>query len=130
MLMRAYVQRMVEAENADRIAIITYPNLVTWYEQMGFESLGESKCKHGGGGWIDMVLEFENITPDSEEDEDEEDVDEEEELEFLEDRDGDEIMGDAVTENEEEARSGEKGETKGGGREGGGGGVKGKPVVQ
>lgn len=55
MLMKAYVQRMVEAEVADRIALLTYPKLVPWYEKFGFEKIGESKATHGGGGWIDMV---------------------------------------------------------------------------
>jgi len=54
-LLKAYVQRMVEGEVADRVSIITYKYLVPYYTRMGFDNKGESGSTHGGGDWIDMV---------------------------------------------------------------------------
>jgi len=54
-LLKAYVQRMVEGEVADRISILTYEHLVPYYRVMGFKNLGKSDSKHGGTSWIDMV---------------------------------------------------------------------------
>lgn len=55
-LMKDYIQRMVESETADRIAILTYGNLVRWYQDtFGFQRKGESGTTFGGGEWVDMV---------------------------------------------------------------------------
>lgn len=54
-LMKSYVQRMVEAETADRIAVLTYDKLVPYYDSLGFVNHGKSKVKFGGGNWVDMV---------------------------------------------------------------------------
>lgn len=54
-LMKSYIQRIREAQIADRIVIIVHDNLLSFYEGLGFENQGPSKCKFGGGGWIDMV---------------------------------------------------------------------------
>ncbi|KKK13741.1 hypothetical protein ARAM_001675 [Aspergillus rambellii] len=57
-LMKAYIQRIREAMIADRIVLIAHDHLVPYYESFGFENRGLSKCQFGGGGWTDMVLEF------------------------------------------------------------------------
>ncbi|KAJ5087681.1 hypothetical protein N7456_011297 [Penicillium angulare] len=57
-LMKSYIHRIREALIADRIAIIAHDHLVPFYESFGFESRGPSKCQFGGGGWVDLVLEF------------------------------------------------------------------------
>jgi len=54
-LMKAYIQRMQASEVADRIALLAHDNLVSYYEQFGFENVGPSKATFGGGGWRDMV---------------------------------------------------------------------------
>lgn len=54
-LMKAYVQRIKEAEIAERIAIIAHDHLVSFYEALGFQNHGPSKCQFGGGGWVDLV---------------------------------------------------------------------------
>lgn len=55
-LMKDYIQRMVESETADRIAILTYGHLVRWYQEtFGFQRKGESGTTFGGGEWVDMV---------------------------------------------------------------------------
>ncbi|KAJ6135516.1 hypothetical protein N7512_000676 [Penicillium capsulatum] len=59
-LMKSYIHRIREAQIADRIAIIAHDHLLPFYESFGFESRGPSKCQFGGGGWIDLVLEFGN----------------------------------------------------------------------
>jgi len=51
----SYVQRMLEAEVADQIALLTYGRLVPFYEKMGFENRGKSKVKFGNEEWNDMV---------------------------------------------------------------------------
>lgn len=57
-LLSSYIQTMRGQQVADRIAIITYQDLVDFYEKFGFKDLGESKTKFGGGNWIDMVYEI------------------------------------------------------------------------
>ena len=57
-LLRSYIQTMHEQQVADRLAIITYRDLVELYEKFGFKTLGESKAKFGGGNWIDMVYDI------------------------------------------------------------------------
>jgi GNAT superfamily N-acetyltransferase len=53
-----YIKRMNRTGAYDRIAIITYEELVPYYERFGFRSLGPSKAQFGGGGWIDMVRDL------------------------------------------------------------------------
>lgn len=57
-LMKSYIHRIREAQIAERIAIIVHDHLIPFYESFGFESHGPSKCQFGGGGWVDMILEF------------------------------------------------------------------------
>ena len=58
-LMKSYIQRMIEADNADRIALLTYDRLVGYYETLfGFKNMGKSNASFGGEAWNDMVLEF------------------------------------------------------------------------
>ncbi|KAL1969847.1 hypothetical protein VTN77DRAFT_7356 [Rasamsonia byssochlamydoides] len=57
-LMKSYIHRIKEAAIADRIALIAHDHLIPFYEKLGFENRGPSKCTFGGGGWTDMVLEF------------------------------------------------------------------------
>jgi hypothetical protein len=45
---------------ADRAALIAHEQLVHWYETFGFVNLGPSRAQHGGGGWVDMVLEWQH----------------------------------------------------------------------
>lgn len=60
MLFKAYLERMPAQGVADRAALIAHEQLVPWYETFGFVSLGPSKAQHGGGGWVDMVLEWQH----------------------------------------------------------------------
>ncbi|KAJ5484056.1 hypothetical protein N7539_005852 [Penicillium diatomitis] len=57
-LLKSYIHRIREAQIAERLAIIAHEHLVPFYESFGFESRGPSKCQFGGGGWVDLVLEF------------------------------------------------------------------------
>ncbi|KAA8650655.1 hypothetical protein EYZ11_002807 [Aspergillus tanneri] len=57
-LMKSYIQRIKEAQIADRLVLIAHDHLVSYYESFGFENRGPSKCRFGGGGWTDMALEF------------------------------------------------------------------------
>jgi Acetyltransferases len=54
-LMKSYIQRIKEAEIADRIALLAHDDMIGFYESLGFENKGPSKCQFGGGGWTDMV---------------------------------------------------------------------------
>ncbi|SMQ51004.1 unnamed protein product [Zymoseptoria tritici ST99CH_3D7] len=58
-LLKAYLQRMDSHGVADRVALIAHDHLIPYYEKFGFVNQGESKAQFGGGGWFDMVLEFE-----------------------------------------------------------------------
>jgi GNAT superfamily N-acetyltransferase len=57
--LNGFVKMVRDAKVADRIALITYEKLTTWYERFGFKSRGPSNCQYGGGGWFDMVCIFE-----------------------------------------------------------------------
>ncbi|KAF2141522.1 uncharacterized protein K452DRAFT_327158 [Aplosporella prunicola CBS 121167] len=57
-LLKAYIHRIQMSGVADRIALISHGPLVPFYESLGFEQKGPSSAQIGGGGWIDMVLEF------------------------------------------------------------------------
>lgn len=54
-LMKSYIQRMKDAQIADRIALLAHDHMVPFYEALGFENCGKSACTFGGGGWFDMV---------------------------------------------------------------------------
>ncbi|KAI9720173.1 MAG: hypothetical protein M1812_002991 [Candelaria pacifica] len=62
-LMNSYIQRMSDAGIADRIALLTHDQLIPFYESCGLKLLGKSKAQFGGGGWYDMVLEFDDLGP-------------------------------------------------------------------
>ncbi|OMP87233.1 Polyamine N-acetyltransferase 1 [Diplodia seriata] len=57
-LLKAYIQRMQTSGVADRISILTYERLVSFYESVGFVNRGPSKVEYGGGGWVNMVSPF------------------------------------------------------------------------
>ncbi|KAL9091562.1 MAG: hypothetical protein Q9159_001424 [Coniocarpon cinnabarinum] len=57
-LLKAYVNRIMESDVADRIAILTQQRLMPWYARMGFEERGKSDVQIAGGGWVNMVYEF------------------------------------------------------------------------
>jgi GNAT superfamily N-acetyltransferase len=59
-LLRSYVQRIMDSGVAKRVALICRDRLVGYYEKSGFSKVGPSKCQYGGGNWVDMVLEFES----------------------------------------------------------------------
>ncbi|KAI9726608.1 MAG: hypothetical protein M1828_000975 [Chrysothrix sp. TS-e1954] len=60
-LMKAYVQRMVESDVADRISLLTYERLKPYYLKLGFEDRGRSDASYGGGEWWNMVLDFQRV---------------------------------------------------------------------
>lgn len=57
-LLKAYIQRMQNSGIADRISILTYERLVSFYESVGFVNRGPSEVQYGGGGWVNMVRHF------------------------------------------------------------------------
>jgi GNAT superfamily N-acetyltransferase len=61
-LLRGWTMRIKDAGVGKRIALICRERLVPWYEKAGFEKVGPSQCQYGGGGWIDMVMEFDKAT--------------------------------------------------------------------
>lgn len=63
-LLLSWVQRIRDLGTGKRIALLCRERLVPWYESAGFKCVGPSKCKYGGGGWMDMVMEFGGGTED------------------------------------------------------------------
>ncbi|KAL5386730.1 hypothetical protein PMIN06_010821 [Paraphaeosphaeria minitans] len=63
-LLRSWTQRMKDAGLGKRIALICRERFVNFYESAGFENVGASACQYGGGGWIDMVMEFDAVSHD------------------------------------------------------------------
>ncbi|KAG6077710.1 hypothetical protein E4U16_002044 [Claviceps sp. LM84 group G4] len=54
-LMSRYIEKMREMQAVERISILTYENLVSFYQELGFQLLGASASTHGGVAWKDMV---------------------------------------------------------------------------
>jgi GNAT superfamily N-acetyltransferase len=54
-LMKAYLQRIKDAEIAERIALLSHEDLVPFYTALGFENLGVSDVKFGSRPWFSMV---------------------------------------------------------------------------
>lgn len=66
LLLRAWTQRMRDAGLGKRIALICRERFVKFYESAGFTKVGPSACQYGGGGWIDMVMNFDDPNYDDE----------------------------------------------------------------
>lgn len=54
-LMKAYIQRIKDSKIAERLALLCHDHLVGFYSGLGFENMGPSEAKFGGGGWNNMV---------------------------------------------------------------------------
>jgi ribosomal protein S18 acetylase RimI-like enzyme len=54
-LLRTFIQMIQDSKVVDRISLITYENLVSFYEKFGFSCLGKSESRYGGRDWYDMV---------------------------------------------------------------------------
>jgi GNAT superfamily N-acetyltransferase len=61
-LLRSWTQRMKDAGLGKRVALICRERYVNFYQSAGFEKRGPSACQYGGGGWIDMVMEFDSVS--------------------------------------------------------------------
>ncbi|ORX98115.1 acyl-CoA N-acyltransferase [Clohesyomyces aquaticus] len=59
-LLEGWCQRMRDSGVGKRIALICHEKFIGFYESAGFKKVGESKCTYAGGGWFDMVLDFES----------------------------------------------------------------------
>ncbi|KAF1913418.1 hypothetical protein BDU57DRAFT_482325 [Ampelomyces quisqualis] len=65
-LLKSYIQRIKDSATAKRLSLICRHHFVAYYEKAGFTNIGPSKCRYGGGDWVDMVLEFESEWEDDE----------------------------------------------------------------
>jgi len=63
-LLKAYCQRIKDSKIADRIALLAHDHLINFYEGLGFVDMGPSAATFGGGGWHNMILEFNDLTED------------------------------------------------------------------
>jgi predicted N-acetyltransferase YhbS len=63
-LLLSWIQRLKDS-GPKRIALLCRDRYIPFYEKAGFKNLGPSKVTYGGGGWVDMVLEF-GMEPDDE----------------------------------------------------------------
>jgi GNAT superfamily N-acetyltransferase len=54
-LMKAYLQRIKDAEIAERIALLSHQDLLPFYTSLGFENLGVSEVKFGSRPWFSLV---------------------------------------------------------------------------
>ncbi|KAK1726528.1 acyl-CoA N-acyltransferase [Colletotrichum acutatum] len=54
-LMAYYIEHMMETAQAERISILTYDRLVSYYEKLGFTHYGKSQSEYAGVAWHDLV---------------------------------------------------------------------------
>ena len=57
-LMKAFLQRIESHGVADRVALIARESIIPYYEKLGFVNKGKSEVQFAGGGWYDLVQEF------------------------------------------------------------------------
>ncbi|KAK1623179.1 acetyltransferase [Colletotrichum phormii] len=57
-LMAYYIKHMIQAAQTERISILTYDRLVSYYEKLGFTHHGKSQSEYAGVAWHDLSYEF------------------------------------------------------------------------
>ncbi|OHF01672.1 acetyltransferase [Colletotrichum orchidophilum] len=60
-LMTHYIEHMRQTAQAERISILTYDRLVSYYQKLGFIHYGKSRCEYAGVAWHDLAYEFNTI---------------------------------------------------------------------
>lgn len=58
LLLHDYIQKLSNQDLGDQIVIINKKDLIPFYEKIGFNNLGESKCKYAGTTWYDMAIDL------------------------------------------------------------------------
>ncbi|RLV89818.1 Polyamine N-acetyltransferase 1 [Spathaspora sp. JA1] len=58
LLLHDYIQKLSNQDLGDQILIIVHRGLIPFYEKIGFNNLGESKCKFAGTSWNDMSIDL------------------------------------------------------------------------
>ncbi|EGW32671.1 uncharacterized protein SPAPADRAFT_61741 [Spathaspora passalidarum NRRL Y-27907] len=58
LLLHDYIQKLSNQDLGDQIFIIVHEDLIPFYEKIGFNNLGESKCKFAGVAWYDMSIDL------------------------------------------------------------------------
>ncbi|KAG7662197.1 uncharacterized protein J8A68_004325 [[Candida] subhashii] len=58
LLLHDYIQKLSNQDLGDQVILLARKDLITFYEKIGFNNLGESKCKHGGSIWYDMAIDL------------------------------------------------------------------------
>lgn len=54
-LTKVYIERFRNTGTTDKIAILTYDSLVSYYEKLGFTHYGKSEAQYAGIEWHDLV---------------------------------------------------------------------------
>jgi len=54
-LMKTFIEMMQTSQNVERISLITWEELVPWYESLGFENKGHSASTYAGKTWYDLA---------------------------------------------------------------------------
>lgn len=57
-LMAYYIDHMKQTAQAERISILTYDRLVSYYEKLGFTHYGKSQSEYAGVAWHDLVWSY------------------------------------------------------------------------
>ncbi|KAH8898883.1 acetyltransferase [Thozetella sp. PMI_491] len=57
-LVKSYIEQMKQTGEIDRVAILTYDRLVSYYQKLGFTHYGKSKSEYAGVAWHDLAYEF------------------------------------------------------------------------
>jgi len=61
MLLNSYIQRVREADCAERIVVLANEELIKFYQGLGFVMVGDSKVTSTTDHWYDMVIEMKNV---------------------------------------------------------------------
>lgn len=56
LILHDYIQKLSNQDMGDKIIIIAHQDLIEFYEKIGFEKLGESKCKFANQTWYDLSI--------------------------------------------------------------------------
>lgn len=56
LILHDYIQKLSNQQVASVISILAKPDMLGFYEKLGFEDKGVSQCKHGGEEWHDLQI--------------------------------------------------------------------------
>lgn len=62
-LLRAYIDRLRQRDDVDRVRLLAHDELIGLYESAGFGLIGKSGVEHGSRPWFELGIEMRHPSP-------------------------------------------------------------------